>query len=211
MKKFLKRVLVKFKNRNKKIKLAKGTNISPASQFEGNNYIGENSSFCGKLGKYSYMGKNCEIVANIGKYCSIANNVHTIVGKHPTPTWVSTHPVFYSDVCCAGETYLNESRFLEYGETIEIGNDVWIGHSAGIMEGVKIGDGAIIAAGALVTKDVEPYSIVGGVPAKVIKYRFEKEEIEKLLKLKWWDLKEEEIKKLAIKFNDIEEFLKGEF
>ncbi|WP_299485003.1 CatB-related O-acetyltransferase [uncultured Allomuricauda sp.] len=85
---------------------------------------------------------------------------------------------------------------------IKIGNDVWIGRDAKIMDGVTVGDGSVIATGSIVTKDVPPYAIVGGVPAKVIKYRFDEETIEKLLKLKWWDFSEEKILQNKNFFNE---------
>ncbi|MBR6646045.1 MAG: CatB-related O-acetyltransferase, partial [Clostridia bacterium] len=106
-----------------------------------------------------------------------------------------------------GMTYVKENRFNEFTETTIIGNDVWIGHSALILEGVKIGDGAIVGAGAVVTKDVPPYSIVVGVPAKVIKYRFSENEIAKLSELKWWDQSVEWIKENVDKFCDIRNFM----
>lgn len=89
-----------------------------------------------------------------------------------------------------------------------IGNDVWIDMNAIVMRGVKIGDGAVIAAGAVVTKDVAPYSIVGGNPAKLIKYRFTEEVIGKLLEIKWWDWDEEKIRRNSAIFYDTENFVK---
>ena len=90
-----------------------------------------------------------------------------------------------------------------------IGNDVWIGSNVIIMSGVRIGDGAVIAAGAIVTKNVEPYSIVGGVPAKTIRRRFEENQIEYLRKIEWWNRSEDWIKKNAASFTDIEYFIKN--
>ena len=103
-------------------------------------------------------------------------------------------------------TYSKERRFEEFKAQIEIGNDVWIGDSAIIMDGVKIGDGSIIAAGAVVTKDVPPYAIVGGVPAKIIRYRFDEDDINFLLELSWWEKDKKWIKENAEKFSDIRNF-----
>lgn len=114
------------------------------------------------------MGAYCKINADIGRYCSIASEVCTISGRHPTSDWVSTSPVFYSNECQCGMSDASEKLFDESSKKTIIGNILWIGARAIILSGVKIGDGAIIAAGAVVTKDVEPYTIVGGVPAKPI-------------------------------------------
>ena len=89
---------------------------------------------------------------------------------------------------------------------VEIGNDVWIGSHVLILDGVTIGDGAVVAAGAVVTKDVEPYAIYGGVPAKLIKYRFPPKTIEMLLKMKWWDKEEKWIREHTEDFEDVERF-----
>ena len=127
----------------------------------------------------------------IGKFCMIASDVRFIMNgaKHLTDA-ISTYPfaIFGSDWANAmdGKTYPTK------GDTI-IGNDVWIGYNATIMAGVKVGDGAIIATNSVVTKDVEPYTIVGGNPAREIKKRFPKEHIDILLDLKWWDWSLEKI------------------
>ena len=124
--------------------------------------------------------------------------------------YVSVHPAFYSTRGQAGFTFVKEQKFDERMDrnyhTI-IGNDVWIGDSALIMEDVHIGDGAIVAAGAIVTKDVPPYSIVAGVPAKVIKARFLKEKIDWLEKFKWWEKDLEWLKNHAELFSDLDLFI----
>lgn len=135
----------------------------------------------------------------IGDYCSFAEELTIALCDHSTQN-VSTYP-FDSVWLVYG---LNDSpinNHIEKNETLKIGNDVWIGHGVTILPGVSsIGDGAVIAAGSVVTKDVEPYSIVGGVPAKHIKYRFKKEQIDELLKIKWWNWNEKTIKE---RINDI--------
>lgn len=138
-----------------------------------------------------------------------------MAGSHPTSVFVSIHPAFYSIRKQSGFTYVDKEKFsdFQYIDTdskisVDIGNDVWIGSGVKIMEGVTIGDGAVVAAGAIVTKDVPPYAIVGGVPAKVLKYRFEKDEIEKLLEIRWWDKGEAWIKEHVEEFEDIKVFLK---
>ena len=156
------------------------------------------------------MGADCKINADIGRYCSIASEVCTISGRHPTSVWVSTSPVFFSNECQCGTSYTSEKLFDESSPKTTIGNDVWIGARATILSGIKIGDGAIIAAGAVVTKDVEPYTIVGGVPAKPIKKRFTDEQIHALMKLKWWDKDEAWLRNHAAMFRNIDELIKGE-
>jgi len=127
----------------------------------------------------------------IGNYCSIGSGVvFMMAGNQGHQTdWVSTFPFHFQ----ANIFKNSKNPYKKSGDTV-IGHDVWIGSEAMIMSGVTIGSGAVIASRAVVTKDVEPYAVVGGNPAEVIKYRFSAEEIEKLLKLKWWDWSEERVK-----------------
>jgi acetyltransferase-like isoleucine patch superfamily enzyme len=129
----------------------------------------------------------------IGDYSSIAEEVTILLGGNHRMDWVTTYPF-----PAFPEKWPNAAKIKGHpsskGDVI-IGNDVWIGFGCTILSGVKIGDGAVVAARSVVTKDVPPYAIVGGVPAKVIKYRFNEDIIEKLLKLKWWNWKEDKIKK----------------
>ncbi len=144
------------------------------------------------IGIYSYIARN-SIVHNttIGNFCSIGPNVVIGYGDHPTHL-LSTSPTFYS----SGTNFdLKPKENLYFGhQRVEIGSDVWIGSNVFVKNGISIGHGAIIGAGAVVLHDVEPYSIVVGVPAKVKSYRFEKETINKLLKLQWWNWTEVKIK-----------------
>jgi len=139
------------------------------------------------IGEFTYINNAKIHNATIGKFCSIANGVNIGIGIHPTNEFISTHPAFFSkNNSGALVSFTNENLYTEF-KHITIGNDVWIGLNAILLDGIKIGDGAIIAAGAVVTKDVEPYSIVGGIPAKHIKYRFTKERRETLLSFQWWN------------------------
>lgn len=169
----------------------------------------QNSRVCQScLGFGSSIGPDSFIYfTSIGRYTMLGPDVKVILGQHPTRTIASTHPAFYSSRGQMGFTYVDETifeeeRFAKKPYRVVIGNDVWIGAYTRIMEGVTIGDGAIVAAGALVTKDVPPYAIVGGVPAKTIRYRFDEDTIAGLLKLKWWDKEEDWLRAHARDFRD---------
>lgn len=161
------------------------------------------------IGKYSYLEQSSQIwnvkETKIGKYCSIAKNVDIGAFKHPINT-LSSHPFVYQKNHMAIDDKIMLEKPLEYLEDVgnkkvTIGNDVWIGAKATILPDITIGDGAVIGSNAVVTKNIPPYAIAVGVPAKVIKYRFDKEIIDKLLELKWWNYPEEFVKTLP--FEDI--------
>ncbi len=160
------------------------------------------------LGDFTYVARNSQIYqTKIGKFSCIGPHVNTGMGAHPSSTFVSSHPLFYSTIGqSSGLVIVEKNLFDEFPETT-IGNDVWIGNNVSIKYGVHIGDGAIIGAGAVVTKNVEPYSIVGGVPAKIIKYRFNPAQIDFLLNFKWWNKDLEWIKANKHLFTDIERFM----
>lgn len=156
------------------------------------------------IGKYTFINGYSVVYTNveIGNYCTIARNCEIGVASHPVD-WLSSSSFQYSGGIfpILKEIEVQKIPFISHKKTI-IGNDVWIGAKVLIVNGVKIGDGAVIAAGAVVTKDVAPYSIVGGVPAKEIKKRFSEQYITQLLELKWWKKNPEELHK--IKFDNIE-------
>ena len=188
----LKKYLTNFfnsKKRNKNISFFafwdKGTEIDDRV------YLGATARLMNsRVGKYTRIKPGCVIKnADIGNYCSIANDVMAGLGQHPT-CYLSTNSIFYK----VGITAAFAKKIdFEEERRITIGNDVWIGNGAVIMDGVNVGNGAIIASRAVVTKDVPPYAVVGGVPAKVLKYRFSADVIEALLSTAWWKLDDEKI------------------
>ena len=202
--------------------MKQGSYLNKGSVLEGNNYIGKNTCLSNvRVGYGSYVNSGCDISnTKIGRYTSIGAGVTTELGSHPLDgEHVALHPAFYSSKAALGYSYANrdtykEMKYLDEEKNIQImiGNDVWIGNRVSILEGVTIGDGAVVAAGALVTKDLEPYGIYAGVPAGKIRSRFSDDRIKVLLERKWWDLSEEEIKKLAVagRFDDIDYFLTGD-
>ena len=145
------------------------------------------------IGEYSYVGNHSTIInATIGKFCSISENCRIGLASH-TMKFLSTSPIFTEKCNGTGISWLSEDAVKIKAPKITVGNDVWIGYNAIIKSGVTIGDGAVIGAGAIVTKDVPPYAIVAGVPAKIIKYRFTEDDIFKLSKLQWWNLSDQEL------------------
>ena len=145
------------------------------------------------VGDYTYIGRKTNVVyANIGKFCSIAGECNIGLANH-TLNNVSTSPIFTEKHNATKSSWCKTNNVFPY-KKVSIGNDVWIGTRAMSLGGVVIGDGAVIAAGAIVTKDVPPYAIVAGIPARIIKYRFSQEIINKLEEIKWWDFPEKVLK-----------------
>ncbi len=174
-------------NKSKSLKIGYMSIISKCT-FGKFNTIGDYVNISNvKLDDLSYIVSKTSIKnTTIGKFCSIGPNCLIGLGKHPSKDFISTHPIFFSPLKQAQISFCNNSSFEEFQDII-IENDVWIGANVIILDGIKIKTGAIVAAGSIVTKDVPPYGIVGGNPAKLIKYRFSESEIEYLLESKWWE------------------------
>lgn len=186
----------------KKLRLSavKNSTVHKSSKIEsGSDFI--NST----MDRYSFCGYDCKLInVRIGAFCSIADNVVIGGAAHPV-SWASTSPVFY-----AGRDSVKK-KFSEFERDADkittVGNDVWIGDGAIIKAGVTVGDGAVIGMGCVVTKDVPPYAVVAGVPAKVIKYRFDDETIQRLLDSRWWELPDEKLEACAKSIRSPKDFL----
>ena len=204
-----------YKLKNHKLCIFKSKSlIDKYTNFSGKNYIGFMSRVrhsC--LGFQSYIGDYSTLDNTIiGNYCCISHHVVVVQGKHPTKDFVSIHPAFFQKHYRFSYTQSDLFQSFDYLDNSKkiaciIGNDVWVGYGSLILSGVKIGDGAIIAAGSVVTKDVPPFSIVGGVPAKVIKKRFSDNQIDSLLRIRWWEKDEKWICDNCSYFGDIKNFL----
>lgn len=160
------------------------------------------------MGRHSFCGYDCTVLnCDIGAFCSIANRVSIGGVRHPTE-FVSTSPVFLSHKDSVKAKFATHD-YLPIIRTV-VGNDVWIGEGAFIKAGVKVGDGAVIGMGAVVTKDVTPYSIVAGNPARLIRMRFDNDIVEAFLKMQWWNLPDSELHRLGAGFNDPHALLRSE-
>ncbi len=178
----------------------KDSTIDKTSKVEaGSNVVGV------QMDKHSFCGYDCEITnCHIGSFCSIADKVIIGGSFHPMQ-WVSTSPVFYHGRDSIKKKF-SEFKKEEVKRT-EIGHDVWVGNYVLIKQGVKIGTGAVIGMGSVVTKDVPPYEIWAGNPAKCIRKRFDDRLIQRLLASKWWELEESLLEKAAVHIKEPEAFL----
>lgn len=214
MRNWLKRNYYRLVNYNNNVKIGKSVEFNISNKFEGLNIIGDDAIIGSSyIGLGTYISER-SVIKNtlIGRFCSIGSGIQTGMGTHPSKDFVSTHPAFFSTQMQAGFSFVKENIFQEhiYADStyiVTIGNDVWIGNNVMIMDGVKIGDGAIVAAGAIVTKDVLPYTIVAGIPAKFLRSRFDEKQIVQLLKIKWWEWGIDKIKANSHLFNNIQQFI----
>ncbi len=208
----------KYKNKKQRCIFARESKISSDDVFEGNNYI---AGWVKKshIGRGTYIMNQCWFQnAYVGRYCSIASEVKMVARRgHPTKDYVATSPAFHLGKAMI-DTYVEEDAYEPYDKIqksgqkwdVVIGNDVWIGTRVMLLGAITIGDGAIIGAGSVVTKDIPPYAVVAGNPARVLHYRFPQEIINKLLEIKWWNRDEKWIREHAVMFRDINQLLQYE-
>ena len=157
------------------------------------------------INKNSYCGYDCKLLnCDIGSYCSIADGVIIGGARHPIE-WASTSPVFFCDKSNVKKKFSHHKR-PDDARTI-VGNDVWIGERVLIKAGVQVSDGAVIGMGSVVTKDIGPYEIWAGNPARFIRKRFSKEIIDRMIMAKWWELDDTKLTELALMVKEPEDFL----
>jgi acetyltransferase-like isoleucine patch superfamily enzyme len=156
--------------------------------------IGQRVKLVGcQVGRGSYISGDCRLSAvRFGRFCSVGAHLHVADGRHPTRDWASTHPAFFSRRAQAGFTFADgevyeELRRCKGGWTFDVGHDVWIGDRVTVLAGLRVGTGAVIGTGSVVTRDVEEYTIVAGVPAREVGRRCSREEAIELLRTAWWE------------------------
>lgn len=183
----------------KKVRFWYTTHLSHRCFFEGKNEVGQHTNFFGSMGYGSYIGGDSLVSAEIGRFTSIGPRCTYINATHAyCEPFVTTSPLFFSpngghnpqhESFCT-EQLVEEFRYYDRERELvnKIGNDCWLGSDVTLIGGVEIGDGAVVLAHAVVTKDVPPYAIVGGVPARIMGFRYDKETISFLLQTRWWNM-----------------------
>lgn len=193
--------LIAFKVLKKlRLRAVKDSRVHPTSKLESGTVF-----YHSTMGRHSFCGYDCEIShADIGSFVSIANGVVIGGGRHPME-WVGMSPVFYEGRDSVNAKFSTHARAPV--QRVRVGHDVWIGRSAIVLPGVEIGNGAVVGAGAVVTKDVAPYAVVAGNPARLLRYRFSEPTVARLAATAWWDRDDEALERLGPWFNDVEGFL----
>ena len=202
-----------------KVKFWYSTHISYRCKFEGMNMVADHSSYFGSMGYGSYIGSYGNVSADIGRFSSIGPNCTFINGQHAYKApFATTSPLFFSlslgknpekKTFAKSQTF-EEFRYYDKEKELvnKIGNDCWLGADVTLIGGAEIHDGAVVLAHAVVTKDVPPYAIVGGIPAKVTGYRYDDETIAFLLRVKWWENSPEWFESHWELLNDIDKLKK---
>lgn len=194
MKQWLKNLVLRVRWRGRAV-IAMSAVIGIGSRFEGADMICAHARFNGEMGYGSIVAAGVSLCAKVGRFTSVGPGVKSVPYTHPFKApYATTNPMFYSLRKQCGETFAtrqmaDEVRLAdpEKGYHVEIGSDCWIGEDALLVGGVKIGDGAVVLARAVVTKDVPPYAIVGGIPARRVGTRYDDDTVDWLLRTRWWE------------------------
>lgn len=187
----------------KKMRLSaiRNSKVHKTAAIEGGSQIVDST-----MGRHSFCGYDCVLLnVDIGSFCSIADNVYVGGSAHPMH-FVSTSPVFLSHRDSVKAKFSKHD--YHHMPRTRIGNDVWIGYGARIKAGISVGNGAVVGMGAVLTRDVAPYTVVGGNPAREIKSRFPEEIVKALLASEWWTYSDEQLREAAVDFKDPEKFIK---
>lgn len=209
------RAFARLKLKGKYVKIGATTLFNPKTEFEGRNIINRGCILYGThVGIGTYMGDGCVFNNTyIGKYCALGAGIRVASGDHPIHKFVTIHPAFFSVKKQGGFTFCKDDIWISERKKdvfdCHIGNDVWIGDNAIILGGISVADGSVIGAGTIVTKNTEPYGIYVGVPAKKIGSRFTEDEIQFLLRIKWWDSEFDTLSANACLFSDINKFIRN--
>lgn len=209
-----KNLIKKIKLQRRKIYISIYSFVGNDVYFSGRNIIGKKTTINNaSIGIGTYIGNDCVFnYCKIGSFCSIANGIKILKNDHPISDFLSTHPAFHrgkhAKMKLVGLDIYTDEEFCNKNEIkVNIGSDVWIGEDVKIMPGITIGNGAIIGAGSIVTKDIPPYSIAVGVPAKVIRKRFDDNIIIQIQNKPWWKDSVEKIKFNHLRYVRVENYL----
>lgn len=198
--------------RGRRVTVKRTAHVSHTAELEGLNRVGHHTTFRGRLGLGSYIGKHCELAADIGRYSSIAHHVSSNPGIHTYKApYATTSPLFFNRDHLNGPSFathdvIDNLRYADRGRRLDvaIGNDCWICSNVFFAGGVRVADGGVVLAGAVVTRDVKPYEIVGGVPARTVGYRYDPDTIAFLQQLRWWDMPETWLRENWQLLNDLD-------
>jgi acetyltransferase-like isoleucine patch superfamily enzyme len=191
--------------RGGRVRCGPGARIDSEAEFDGRSSLGAGALVLGcAVGRWTYFGERAlAIYTDIGAFCSIAPHAVIGGGRHPTRGRVTTSPLFYSTIHNPWGSFAGSVPRDDELPRTHVGNDVWIGYSAVVLPGVRVGDGAVVGAGAVVTRDVEPYAVVAGVPARKLRSRFGDDDVRWLLLHRWWHWPEARLRSLRPQFESV--------